>query len=306
MEECGRCKYKAHLIGLGLGVRCTHPDNQQYKLKNDNQFLPLLISRVPSICPFRETNQKRRMILHIPHSSTFVPETFDVFNGVSLMHEFQRMTDWFTDELFDFDEAEKLVFPYSRLYCDVERFKADRNEPMAKKGMGVCYTRTSHGTKLREVSSKEKVFIKSTVYDQHHKNLEKLVENELLKDDCTLIIDCHSFPNEIYAQHEESDVRPDICIGTDSFHTPNALLLHVCDYFEKEGFTVAVNEPFSGTMVPLKYYQKDKRVQSIMIEVNRKLYLNKTFNKNNNFHKIQDLIHNLLKNIHEVHQINHF
>ena len=297
MEECGRCKYKARLIGLGLGVRCTHPDNQQYKLKDDNKTMPIIISRVPSNCLLQDTGQKKKLILHMPHSSTYVPKTFQVLEGISLKKEFQRMTDWCTDELFDFNGAKKLVFPYSRLYCDVERFRADRDEPMAKKGMGVCYTRTSYGTRLREVSSKERVFIKSTIYDEHHKKLEELVDEELCKNGSALIIDCHSFPNEILAQHNESDIRPDICIGTDSFHTPIELMEYLRDYFMKKGLTVAINEPFSGTMVPLKFYGKDKRVKSIMIEVNRKLYLDDKFNKNNNFNKLKKLIHDTLKDV---------
>ena len=76
------------------------------------------------------------MILHIPHSSTKLPDNFQVSKGVSLEKEFQRMTDWFTDELFDFPDAKRVVFPYSRLYCDVERFRDDEKEEMAKKGMG--------------------------------------------------------------------------------------------------------------------------------------------------------------------------
>ncbi len=300
MEECGRCKYKAHLIALGLGVRCTHPDNQKYKQEEDHQTMPIIISRVPSNCLLQNTGQKKKLILHIPHSSTFVPETFKVLEGVSLEKEFQRMTDWFTDELFDFDEAEKLIFPYSRLYCDVERFRSDRDETMAKQGMGVCYTHTSYGTKLREVNSKEKVFIKSTIYDAHHKKLETLVEEELYVQGSALIIDCHSFPNEFLAQHNESDKRPDICLGTDSFHTSHELMKQLRDYFEQKGLTVAINEPFVGTMVPLKFYGKDERVKSIMIEVNRKLYLNKMFKKNKNFKKVKQLIKDILTSINEA------
>lgn len=253
-----------------------------------------------------KTTHIRKIILHILHSSTLVPATFNVSDSVSLKQEFQRMTDWFTHELFDSDEAEKLVFLYSRLYCDVERFRDDKDESMAKKGMGVCYTNTSYGTKLRDVSSKEKVFIKSTIYDVHHKKLDNIVTDELSKVDCALIIDCHSFPNEILAQHNPADARPEICIGTDSFHTADTLLSNLCEYFVKKGLTIAINEPFSGTRVPIKYYGKDKRVQSIMIEVNRKLYLNEKFESNDNFYKIKELIHNLLKNINEQHQLNHF
>ena len=238
------------------------------------------------------------MILHIPHSATYVPETFEVLEGVSFEKELQRMTDWFTDELFDFEEATKLVFPYSRLYCDIERFRKDSDEPMARKGMGVCYTNTSYGTELREISSKEKIFIKSSIYDKHHKKLELLVAEELQEQGLALIIDCHSFSN-IPLPHEDSTTRPDICIGTDSFHTPIELIEHVCKYFEKEGLNVAINEPFAGTMVPLKFYGKDKRVKSIMIEINRKLYLDKMSKKNENFKNIKQLINDVLISIHK-------
>lgn len=294
MEECGRCKYKAGLIALGLGVRCTHPDNQKYKLKEDSQTMPVIISRVPSNCLLKETGRKKKPILHIPHSSTFVPEAFNVLEGVSLEKEFQRMTDWYTDELFDLDGAEKLVFPYSRLYCDVERFRQDKDETMARFGMGVCYTNTSYGTELRRISPKEKVFIKNYIYDAHHKKLELLVDSELRVQGEALIIDCHSFSNTPLP-HEDSRARPDICIGTDTFHTPNELTEQLCDYFEKEGFSVAINEPFLGTMMPLKFYGKDRRVKSIMIEINRKLYLDENFEKSENFIKIKQLIHNALK-----------
>ena len=240
------------------------------------------------------------MILHIPHSSTYVPETFKVSEGVSLEKEFQRMTDWFTDELFDFDEATRLVFPYSRLYCDVERFRQDKDEPMAGYGMGVCYTETSYGTELREVSSKEKIFIKSSIYDVHHKKFEAFVEEELRIQGSALIVDCHSFSNEVLTHHEVNTRRPDICLGTDAFHTPPELVEYLRDYFKKEGLTVAINEPFAGTMVPLKYYTKDKRVKSIMIEVNRKLYLNDKFEKNENFNSLKELIHDALRTINKI------
>ena len=233
------------------------------------------------------------MILHIPHSSTVVPETFRVSEDVSLEKELQRMTDWFTDELFDIDGAQKLVFPYSRLYCDVERFRDDEREEMAKKGMGVCYTTSSFGSKLREIGDEESEFIKSTLYDAHQSKLEALVEEGLKKNNMVLIVDCHSFSNEILP-HEESDVRPDICIGYDSFHTPVELREKAKSVFRKAGLTVAYNEPFSGTIVPLKYYHKDKRVKSIMIEINRKLYLDENFKKSKNFDAVKLLIKEVL------------
>ena len=122
-------------------------------------------------------------------------------------------------------------------------------------------------------------------------------KKESLRDNNTaLIVDCHSFSNEVLP-HEESDVRPDICIGTDNFHTPLELLSEVSGLFTDQGYDVAVNQPFSGTIVPLQYYGKDQRVTSIMIEINRKLYLDENFNKSEDFDIAKTVINDLLEMI---------
>ena len=94
---------------------------------------------------------------------------------------------------------------------------------MANKGKGVCYTSTSFGSHLRDVDDKEKEYIKSTYYDSHHKRLEEMVDVKLKQYKAALIIDCHSFSN-LPLPHEESQLRPDICIGSDDFHTPPELM----------------------------------------------------------------------------------
>ena len=40
------------------------------------------------------------------------------------------------------------------------------------------------------------------------------------------------------------------------------------------GFRVGMNRPFAGALVPNAYYGRDQRVQSVMIEVRRDLYMN--------------------------------
>ena len=103
--------------------------------------------------------------------------------------------------------------------------------------------------------------------------LTEAVKMELEETGEALIIDCHSFSNQPLP-HEDSQAipRPDICIGTDGFHTPEKLLQDTLSYFESCGYTVKVNDPFAGTLIPMDYYQSDDRVQGIMIEVNRDLY----------------------------------
>ena len=46
---------------------------------------------------------------------------------------------------------------------------------------------------------------------------------------------------------------------------------------QRLGYSKVRNEPLSGTIVPLKHYRKDQRVQSLMIEINRKLYVKEDY-----------------------------
>jgi N-formylglutamate amidohydrolase len=72
---------------------------------------------------------------------------------------------------------------------------------------------------------------------------------------------------------DQTSHRADICIGTDTFHTPSAIRDAIVAAAEKEGYSVAVDAPFAGALVPLSSYQTDRRILSVMIEVNRRLYM---------------------------------
>lgn len=234
------------------------------------------------------------MILHIPHSSTLLPDGFRVSPQSDLKQELQRMTDWFSDELFEIEDATRVVFALSRLYCDVERFRDDADEMMAQKGMGVCYERDSFGNHFREISQEEKELIKVKHYDTHHKAFTDAVKEELKRVGEVLIVDCHSFSNEVLP-HEKSGARADFCIGTDTFHTPDKLTQKAKLFLEQKGYSVAINEPFGGTIVPMEFYSTNKNVHSIMIEINRKLYLTPEFTKSAAFMDVKAVVSELLE-----------
>jgi N-formylglutamate amidohydrolase len=93
-------------------------------------------------------------------------------------------------------------------------------------------------------------------------------------------LDMHSFPSlPLPYELDQSRDRPDICIGTDEFHTPERLTDEFVRRFYAEGLSVATNCPLSGALVPMRYFRKDARVSSIMIEVNRRLYLDEATGK---------------------------
>ena len=88
------------------------------------------------------------------------------------------------------------------------------------------------------------------------------------------MIDCHSFPSRpLPCDQDQTPSRPDFCIGTDDYHTPKALSNLACATLQRSGHSVEVNRPYSGVLVPSSRHCADKRVQAVMIEVNRALYL---------------------------------
>lgn len=227
-----------------------------------------------------------KVISHIPHSSliipTYVRKQFLLGEDV-LWREVLLMTDHFTDELFRkaVPGATDIVFPVSRLVVDPERFVDDADEPMAFVGMGVIYEQTSDGRKLRrEISDSERQNLIDTYYLPHHHRLNEAVRDTVHHGERILVLDCHSFPAKAlpYELNKHMD-RPEICIGTDDFHTPESMTDLAVRVFRNAGFSVAVNDPFAGALVPSKYYQSDDRVLALMIEVRRDLYLDEVTGK---------------------------
>ena len=219
------------------------------------------------------------VVLHIPHDSTVIPYSVrDQFllGDDELDMELARITDHHTFDLFAGPGAQIVRAPVSRLVVDVERFRDDADESMSRKGMGAVYTATSQMTPLRRtLCPEEREDLMRNYYDPHHRRLEAVVDKAIDSHGRCLVIDCHSFPDHPlpYEQTTSSAVRPDICIGTDEFHTEECLGSAFIHEFRNAGFTVALNTPFSGALVPGSRYRINRRVQAIMVEVNRRLYL---------------------------------
>ena len=122
----------------------------------------------------------------------------------------------------DINESIKLKFPFSRLLVDVERFENDYLEPMSKVGMGCIYQKTHNGNPLKDTDSIKTELI-NKFYKKHHKNFTTLIDKLLTNYSKVLIIDCHSYPkNFLEYELNKKMNRPEICIGTDNFHTPES------------------------------------------------------------------------------------
>jgi N-formylglutamate deformylase len=225
-------------------------------------------------------------VIHVPHSSMLVPgdvRSTLVLDDLELERELLRLTDRYTDELFDLDPAiaTTIVFGVSRLVVDPERFTDDAIEPMAARGMGAVYTSTTDGAPLRSrLDAPERAELLARFYEPHHTSLETATHAALDATGRCLIVDAHSFPDSpLGSDLDQEPGRPEICIGTDAFHTPARLATEAVNGFQ--GLEVAVNRPYAGAMVPARWYRHDKRVSAVMIEINRRLYMDETTGQKN-------------------------
>ena len=218
--------------------------------------------------PFTEwfVRMSSSIVLHLPHASTFLSEDLlqDFFlSDQELQEELNCITDHATDRIFQqvFPEAKAIVFPVSRLIVDPERFSDDSQERMSQLGMGVTYTKGSLLQPLRKVSThgKRQELLKQ-FYNPHHQKLTETVEESLSDNNHCLIIDGHSFPAlPLPYELQQTAFRPDFCLGTDDLHTLEELVAKIEGELESCGYLTARDQPFSGTIVPMKHYWKDQR-----------------------------------------------
>ena len=215
------------------------------------------------------------LILHIPHASTTIPDrTGYLVDEATLQAEQLLLTDLHTDDLFANPKDIAVVAPFSRIFCDVERFADDALEVMAGVGMGMLYTHSDAGTPLRTVSPELRERVLEQHYGPHHQRLTAAADAQLLQHGRATLVDCHSFPALPFRRDLDQELpRPHFNIGTDPFHTPPELIERAIAYFAQAGHSLGVDRPYRGTLVPMAHYRRDPRVRSIMLEVNRDLYM---------------------------------
>ena len=212
------------------------------------------------------------VVCHIPHASMFIPDVYRsgiILSDNDLQKESIWHTDMYTDEIFYNGEFEYVIANVSRFVCDVERFRDDRFEVNAKKGFGLFYTHLLNGRRIRFASAEMRNRVIREIYDPHHTKLTNVVNESIQHFGRCVIVDCHSFCDDIILGKN----LPDFCIGVDEYHTPPKMVDAVVKTIEENGYTQNVNYPFKGSLVPERFYNKDRRVASIMIEVNKRLYL---------------------------------
>ena len=71
---------------------------------------------------------------------------------------------------------------------------------------------------------------------------------------------------------DKNEKRSDICIGLNKNYD-EYFLNKSLELIDKFNYSVSINEPFSGSIVPSEFIN-DNRVSSIMIEIKKDIYSN--------------------------------
>ncbi|MFJ8187499.1 N-formylglutamate amidohydrolase [Streptomyces sp. NPDC096105] len=220
------------------------------------------------------------VILHVPHSAREIP--VDVRPGIvlddpALERELDHITDAHTAVIAEEAARAAGVTPWrfvnrlSRLVVDPERFPDEREEMLAV-GMGAVYTRTTHKDVLRPGGFDAEPLVER-YFHPYARAMTEAVADRLAATGRCVIVDVHSYPSAPlpYELHGDGP-RPAVCLGTDSFHTPPALLTAAREAFAPCGET-GLDSPFAGTYVPLDFYGTRAEVSALMVEIRRDTYM---------------------------------
>ena len=223
----------------------------------------------------RNKKHQNCVILHIPHSSTNIPKWYydkcllsrtdlNVFN--------KQCVDLYTDKLFNVSGCAKILFKYSRIVCDVEKYCDDEKEVASRYGLGYVYTLDYDGNDLIKATDKYKNMIYRNYYKPYHDHASDVIYKVSKKSNTVIILDCHSFSNAVPYINSNDDV--DICIGYNDSFSSDILNNFTYEFFSNKGYNCKINQPFSGSYIPnMLYSEKIENIFSIMLEINKTLYL---------------------------------
>jgi N-formylglutamate amidohydrolase len=164
--------------------------------------------------------------------------------------------------------------------------------------MGATYVRCDDGRALRRLTPKQREQILRNYYEPHHAKLTNAVDIALSTVGEASIIDCHSYPNTpLQCSLYRGDAQFDFNIGTDEFHTPQDWIDASVRFFADRGFRLGIDEPYAGSIVPIKHYHQNRHVKSMMLEINRRLYLDDSYSRGPHFSEIQRVVSDFLSMI---------
>lgn len=216
------------------------------------------------------------IIVSIPHSGTYIPQTMKEKLVDNLI--FANM-DWYLPNLYSFLkdlEITTIVNNVSRYVIDPNRKITDSINTSYL--YNYIYIKTTfnnpmYNTDLEDEEIRDRI---TKYYAPYQQTLENLINDKLSYFNKIYLIDLHSFGKDIDAN---------IVLGNINGQTlSKELTMSVKNTLEKLDFIVSLNNPYSGGYITKKY--ANNKVETLQLELSYKKYIdNRTF-RNEEFPRI--------------------
>ena len=250
------------------------------------------------------------LILTSPHSGNYYPE-FYKDNLLTPLKFCYSIEDMYVNEFIE-DFAQNIdVFlsKYSRAVIDLNRYiyeldrdlicediKFDTIETLrVKSGIGLIPTQTLEGKIIfkNKFTYEQFKFLKEDIYHKWHNLLKESINNKLSTFDRVFIIDFHSMPSE-----NSNSCLSDFILGNiNGLSCRKNEIDFISNEIKKFGYTVDLNNPYSGGYITKNYYDKRRNIETLQIEINKKLYMNEIdFTKSSDFELVKSNIKEIIKN----------
>ncbi len=236
----------------------------------------------------KPTEVKSPVVINVPHAGTEIPDWCRASFAATDPFILKRDSDLYVDELYA--NAKNFGIPLlattiSRYVIDLNRDPTARDASFALGGpvtenpmhLGLIAHKTMIGNELLKVPLPANELARRVeLYHQpFHDELMRLMIAAKNKFGFALSLEGHSMPSEGSRGHiDNGQKRAEIVLGTcDGKSIDPKLVKIIREHFESHGLSVAENSPYKGAYVTQTYGKPVLGLHSILVEINRKLYM---------------------------------
>jgi formiminoglutamase len=179
-------------------------------------------------------------------------------------------SDLFTDQIFSVPNAYIVKANISRLVADPNRAPDDIEMESHLCAEGVVVSIDENGKLIYRKPPSEKMISERVA--KYHADFHAQIDRITSK--VKFLIDGHSMWSRGMAKKVDAGkMRADICLGNRDFTTCSRVdTLKIYEFFKKQNFSVALNQPYSGKFI-LGSHCSRKGLPGVQVEFSRKLYM---------------------------------
>ena len=202
------------------------------------------------------------IILTIPHSSTFIPDSLKERYAIS-QNDILRNIDYGVDIVYDPFQYPKIVARASRFVVDLNRERDDLSSDQ-----GVIIRKDWHGNSVWKEYPENYEKLLSEYYDTFYDEIKKIPKG-------SFVWDCHSMDSEgNLGGGDKGNRRPDICIATGEYSfCPEEIALNLKEIFELEGYDVRIDYPYKGLKANIMRKAYDIGFIGVEFEIAKRIYM---------------------------------